>query len=88
MSLHHRQLSGPRWAQARKQALVSAGWRCSRCGHASRLEVHHVEALQHDGEPYASSNLLVLCRSCHIAAHRRPLTEAEQEWRRRLDRFL
>ena len=88
MSRHHRRLSAPHWAQARKQALESAGWRCSQCGRAGRLEVHHVEALDDGGDPYDPENLEVLCRSCHFAAHRRPLTEAEKAWRRLLDKFL
>ena len=88
MSRHHRRLSAPRWAQARKQALEATGWRCERCGHAGALEVHHIEALQHDGDPYESKNLVVLCKPCHFAAHRRPVTEAEQAWRDLADRFL
>ena len=88
MSRHHAALSAPRWAQARKQALESAGWRCERCGHAGALEAHHRRPLHRGGAPYDPENLEVLCKPCHFAAHRRPLSEAEKAWRRLVDRFL
>ena len=81
MSAHHARLAGSRWAQTRLRVLAGAGWRCSQCGAAGALEVHHETPLHLGGEPYASANLLVLCRACHVAAHRRPLTAAEQAWR-------
>ena len=80
MSGHHAALSGARWAQTRRRALEVAGWRCGRCGAAGRLEVHHKQPLHRGGEPYDPANLEVVCRSCHVEAHRRPLTEAELAW--------
>ena len=40
MSRHHHNLRG--WATARKKALTRQGYRCSECGKAGRLEVHHI----------------------------------------------
>ena len=80
VSEHHRRLSRPRWDHVRRLALDAAGWRCTQCGRAGRLEVHHVVPLDDGGAAYDLDNLVVLCRGCHIAAHRRPLTEAEQAW--------
>ena len=88
MSRHHAKLSGPRWTAARKQALDAAGWRCSRCGRAGKLEVHHATPLDDGGEPYAPENLEVLCKPCHFDAHRRPVSDAEQVWRRMLAEVL
>ena len=45
------------------------------------MEVHHRRPLHLGGVPYDPENLLVLCRPCHFAAHRRPVTAAEQAWR-------
>lgn len=45
------------------------------------MEGHHIEALENGGAPYDLGNVETRCRSCHIAAHRRPLTAAEQAWR-------
>ena len=81
MSGHHRRLSGPQWDAARLRVLEGAGWRCERCQAAGALEAHHKTPLHRGGAPYDPENLLVLCRACHVAAHRRPLTAAEQAWR-------
>ena len=81
MSRHHSRLDGPRWEQTRLRALEAAGWRCGRCGAAGRLECHHLTPLHRGGEPYQLDNIIVLCLGCHVAAHRRPLTDAEQAWR-------
>ena len=55
-----------------RAAVRAAGW----------LEAHHVTALQRGGAPQALGNVTTLCRSCHIAAHARQLTPAEQAWAR------
>ena len=88
VSRHHAALDGPQWAAARRRALEAAAWRCGRCGRSGRLEVHHRRPLHRGGEPYQLDNLEVVCRACHIDAHRRPLTEAEQAWRRLVESLL
>ena len=42
--------------------------------------MHHITALDDGGAPYDPENLTVLCRSCHINAHRRVLSAPEQAW--------
>ena len=81
MSGHHARLSGPRWARTRLRVLEAAGWRCERCGAAGALEAHHKTPLHLGGDLYALDNLEAVCRACHVSAHRRPLTDAEQSWR-------
>ena len=85
MSRRHGAIAGRQWTQARRVALECSGWRCSRCGAAGRLEVHHRTPLHLGGAPYAAENLEVMCRSCHIDAHRPVLTDAEQAWRDLVD---
>ncbi len=80
-SRFHRKINGRRWHTARRHVLEASGWRCEACGKSGALEVHHVRALHKGGNPWAASNLSVLCRSCHIARHRRALTPAELKWR-------
>ena len=81
MSRRHRQLDQRRWALVRRAVFERDGHRCVLCGRAGRLEGHHIEALENGGAPYDLGNVETRCRSCHIAAHRRPLTAAEQAWR-------
>ena len=69
-SKHFQALHKGRWAVVRLQVLDRDGRRCRRCGKAGRLEVHHVQALEHGGRPYDLDNLISWCRSCHIAHHR------------------
>lgn len=52
----------------RFRALCDAQWRCSECGRAGRLEVHHVKPLAEGGAAYDLANLRVLCRPCHFRA--------------------
>lgn len=82
MSRHHarHKIGGERWIRTTRQVKDRDGWRCQRCGAAGRLEVHHRTPLAEGGDPWALENLETVCRSCHVAAHRRPLTEAETAW--------
>lgn len=82
MSRHHRhggQAKGRQWEVLRSEALRSQGRRCSACGKAGRLEVHHVRPLSEGGSNDAE-NLAVLCRDCHIQAHRPALGDRERAW--------
>ena len=83
MSRHHKSLRG--WATARKKALNLAGYRCSECGKAGRLEVHHIHALDSGGDGLVQENLKALCRSCHLDLERHKSSPAvhvqgQQEW--------
>ena len=57
------------WARVRRRVLDRDGYRCRACNRQGRLEVHHVIPLEKGGAPLAESNLLTLCRGCHIAEH-------------------
>ena len=79
MSRHHKRTPAREWEQIREKAFAEQGRRCGQCGKAGALEVHHVKELQRGGtnDP---SNLQVLCRDCHIAAHRPVIGEQVQAW--------
>ena len=57
------------WARARRAALDRDGRRCTACGRAGRLEVHHLRSLDHGGKPFDLDNLRTLCREHHIRIH-------------------
>ena len=61
--------------------LERAGYRCEACGRPGVLEVHHKRPLHKGGDAWAASNLAVLCRSCHVSKHKRPLSQAARAWR-------
>lgn len=82
MSDHHRNggvATGREWERRRQEAFALYGRRCQECWKAGRLEVHHKVELQHGGtnDP---SNLMVLCRGCHVEAHRPKAGEQERAW--------
>ena len=60
---------GQRWRRTRRAVLDRDGWRCTACGRAGRLEVHHVRPTGRGGEFFATENLRTLCRACHFATH-------------------
>lgn len=68
-SRHYARLKRRLWRAARRAALDRDGWRCRDCGRAGRLDVHHVQPLEHGGEAYNLDNLRALCRDCHIREH-------------------
>ena len=81
-SRFHAALDSRRWQVARRQCFALAGYRCSRCGRAGRLECHHRKPLQHGGEPFDQANLECLCRRCHVEHHRREHdVPGRAEWR-------
>ena len=86
MSRHHHRLNQRRWEATRRRVLARDNYRCLECGRAGRLEVDHRIPLwkNPDQDPYDIDGCQTLCRGCHLektrGEHRRPLTEAEQEW--------
>ena len=74
------------WKKRRLTVLDRDGWRCRACGAASRLEVDHIVPLW-EGGLEEDGNLRALCRSCHIARHRKPLSAAEVAWAAHLAGF-
>ena len=69
MSRHHRTHKRG-WARIRQRAIRAAARRCSTCGHAGKLEVHHPIPLARGGTH--DQLLLVVCRACHLASHHQP----------------
>ena len=73
---------GGRWEALRLVIFERDGYRCRnrKCGKAGRLECDHIKPLNEGGAPWDPANLQTLCRGCHIAKHRKPLTRERQRW--------
>ena len=71
----------PGWERIRRAVLDRDGWRCTECGKAGRLEVHHLVALR-DGGNNDLANLAPVCIACHKAIHRRPTVPEQDAWGR------
>jgi 5-methylcytosine-specific restriction protein A len=54
------------WQKARAAARQRDGNRCRKCGSIQDLEVHHIQPLANGGEQFALTNLITLCRDCHM----------------------
>lgn len=72
---------GWNWRAFRQAAKRHFNWKCSECGHAGRLEVHHIVPVANGGAMFDMANIEVLCRKCHFARHRL-LDPLRQEWQR------
>lgn len=70
-----------RWARVRLAVLAAAGWRCTQCGRAGVLEVHHRKPLADGGAPYDPRNLEARCRPCHFNAHQPAVAPDVAEWK-------
>lgn len=82
MSKNHRYggiAQGADWERRRAMVFERDGRRCQNCGAAGRLEAHHITPIS-EGGTNDLDNLTTLCRSCHIDAHRRKVSEPELAW--------
>ena len=61
----------------RREVLDRDRWRCTTCGKAGRLEMHHIKPM-HQGGDHEDHNLLTLCRGCHLNLHRPPAADNEK----------
>ena len=60
---------GRRWKRLRLRAFEERGFRCVKCGKAGRLEAHHAVPVADGGAPMRLTNIVPLCRGCHIKEH-------------------
>ena len=75
-----------RWERTRRAVKKRDKYRCTRCGKAGRLEVHHIKkACDFPDLFFSLDNLIALCRSCHIELTRKEneadLPPQTREWR-------
>lgn len=74
---------GPSWKQQRRRALKRDNYKCQECGGTTNgraPDVHHIVpfaelGIERHKEANALTNLITLCRSCHMKAHNGALPE-------------
>lgn len=66
-------LKSPAWEAKRKEILERDGRRCTVCGTAKNLEVHHL-TYDHFGDELPEE-LVTLCRKCHEKLHEKDIAE-------------
>ena len=82
------------WARRRQEVISRDSRRCTRCGAAGRLEVHHVvpgASLRQDfklGKIAGVEQLVSLCFECHRAEHPRPQDPERLKWQRLVRELL
>ena len=77
---HALKMAAGTWSRLRRAVLERDRYRCTKCGKAGRLEVHHLRPV-HQGGTDTRDNLVTRCRTCHLAEHRRVSAE-RQAWQR------
>ena len=75
------------WQLARRRTLRRAGYRCEACGTPGYLEVHHIKPLHKGGDAFDMTNLMALCKTCHLKAHGHDKTPQQREWLKRMKEY-
>ena len=65
----------------REKALMLSNYLCSHCGTKEKLVVHHIDRSGRGNKKHNNdlSNLMVLCKSCHINIHRKDLQDSKRK---------
>ena len=66
------------WIQKKEQVLQRDGNRCTNCGSNQELEIHH-KTYDNIGKEKPDSDLLTLCRPCHLKHHEEYSSYTSQE---------
>lgn len=70
--LYYHLLKNPLWFNKRKKIVERDGNKCTVCGSAKKLEVHHTFYYRDKPVPwkYPDNSLLTLCHKCHVKYHK------------------
>ena len=80
-SKYHQAIPSGTWRRIRAMVLARDGYRCRRCKRYGYMQVHHVKPL-HEGGENDLSNLVAMCRTCHMAFHQQHTNPERWQWRR------
>jgi 5-methylcytosine-specific restriction endonuclease McrA len=65
----YRQVIGTQqWRRTSQHIRYRDNHRCTNCGATEDLQVHHQHPVRQGGNPYNTTYLITLCRSCHNKA--------------------
>ena len=73
-----------RWRALRAKLFNERGAQCESCGSIGELQIHHRVPVSQGGDIWNEDNLILLCRSCHLEAHREIEKRKMPDWVRRL----
>ena len=76
--------SSARWKALRASIFRERGKKCERCQSLGEVQLHHKVPVASGGEIWDETNLILLCRSCHLEAHRKIEASKIPDWQRRL----
>lgn len=76
--------SSRQWKTLRRKVLDRADGVCEECSSIGEIQVHHIKPVSLGGAIWDLSNLKAVCRSCHLAEHRKIEESKMPEWQRRL----
>ena len=76
--------SSPRWKTIRTKIFDERGDQCEDCGSIGEVQLHHRKPVSLGGAIFDEQNLILLCRSCHLEAHKQIEHEKLPEWQRKL----
>jgi 5-methylcytosine-specific restriction endonuclease McrA len=63
------EIYGEDWTgELRVKVRLRDNYTCQSCGKKRSLDVHHIDSNKHNN---SESNLILLCRSCHLKTHRK-----------------
>ena len=68
------------WPALRRMIKERDGYRCTKCGRAGKLQVHHIKHLKDGGDDHPD-NLTALCIDCHLSIHSTKTPE-QNDWKR------
>ena len=73
-----------RWKELRARIFRERGEQCEVCFSIGEIQLHHRVPVSQGGDIWNERNLIVLCRSCHLDAHRKIENSKLPDWQRRL----
>ena len=73
-----------RWRALRAKLFRERGEQCESCYSIGEVQVHHIKPVSLGGDIWNESNLRIVCRSCHLEAHRKIEQTQLPEWERKL----
>lgn len=77
-----------RWKALRARIFRERGEQCESCYSIGEVQVHHRIPVSLGGAIWDMDNLAVVCRQCHLEAHRRIEVSKMPEWQRKLYRLV
>ena len=80
--------SSKQWKALRAKIFRERGEQCESCYSIGEVQLHHRKPVALGGDAWNPDNLIILCRSCHLEAHRKIEFDKMPEWQRKLYRLI